>query len=203
MKSSDSQFTTTRVEAFSDGVLAIAITLLVLEIRVPHLESPVDVPATLSALLALSPKLAGFLLSFLFIAVFWVNHHRFFGLIRRVDAGLLWLNNLLLFLLCFIPFPTAFMGDYPNNPVTIGLFALVLVLAGLAFNGMWRHALTHRLYEEHVAPEMVQGALRRGLVGPAAYAAAGLLALAWPPAAWVIFLLVPLYYALPSGRRTN
>jgi uncharacterized membrane protein len=78
-----------RLEAFSYGVLAIAITLLVLEIKVPHLAVPGDACDTLATLLALGPKFLSYLLSFLFIAVFWVNHHLFFRLVRHVDAGLL------------------------------------------------------------------------------------------------------------------
>jgi Endosomal/lysosomal potassium channel TMEM175 len=107
----DRVFTASRVEAFSDGVLAIVITLLVLEIKTPRLHSTENVGQAWLALVDLVPKFASFFLSFFFIAVFWVNHHRLFALIRKVDWGILWLNNLLLLLLCFVPFPTAFIGD--------------------------------------------------------------------------------------------
>jgi uncharacterized membrane protein len=199
-------FSVNRIEAFSDGVLAIVITLLVLEIKSPELHVPTSAREALHALLALAPKFASFLLSFLFIAVFWVNHHRFFLLVRRADWGLLWLNNLLLFLLCAIPFPTAFMGDHPNNPVAVALFAVLLLLAGLAFNSMWRRARRRRLMDESVGEELVSRAIARGLVGPAAYACAALLAPLALPVSWAIFLVVPLYYAWPgvdSKRNTE
>jgi uncharacterized membrane protein len=90
------------------------------------------------------------MLSFFFIAVFWVNHHRFFLLVRQSDWGLLRSNNLPLFLLCAIPFPKAFMGDHPMNPVAVALFVFLLLLAGMAFNSIWRPARWKRLIGESV-----------------------------------------------------
>ncbi|MFM7584187.1 MAG: TMEM175 family protein, partial [Caldilinea sp.] len=166
-----------RLEAFSDGVLAIAITLLVLEIQMPHLNATGDAREAFAALIALGPKFLGYLLSFLFIAVFWVNHHRFFQLIKHVDAGLLWLNVLLLLALSFIPFPTGMIGEYPSNATGLALFALVLMAAGLVFNLMWRHADAQHLYHEEVRPTLVVSSAKRlGLVGPALYLLAALLA---------------------------
>lgn len=193
-------FSVNRIEAFSDGVLAIVITLLVLEIKSPDLHVPTSPMEALHALLALAPKFASFLLSFLFIAVFWVNHHRFFLLVRQADWGLIWSNNLLLLLLCTVPFPTAFMGDHPNNPVAVALFAFLLLLAGLAFNSMWRQARRRRLMDETVGEELVSRAIARGLVGPVVYACAALLAPLTLPISWAIFLIVPLYYAWPETK---
>jgi uncharacterized membrane protein len=188
-----------RLEAFSDGVLAIAITLLVLEIKVPHLAVPGDAREALAALLALGPKFLSYLLSFLFIAVFWVNHHRFFRLIRHVDAGLLWLNIVLLLALSFIPFPTGMIGEYPRNPVALALFAIVLMLAGIAFNLMWRHAESRRLYHDGVAPASIARAKARGLVGPVLYGLAAILAFMLPLASWALFIGIPFIYIF--GRR--
>lgn len=185
-----------RLEAFSDGVLAIAITLLVLEIKVPHLEAGLSVGETVQALLALTPKFVSYLLSFVFIAVFWVNHHRFFRLVERVDAGLLWLNILLLLALSFIPFPTAMIGEYPDNPVALALFALVLMAAGIAFNLMWRHSQARSLYHNDVAAALVDRAKRRGLLGPALYALAAVAAFVLPAAAWVLFIAIPALYVV-------
>lgn len=201
----DTTFGVNRIEAFSDGVLAIVITLLVLEIKSPELHTPTSSLEAWHALIALAPKFASFVLSFLFIAVFWVNHHRFFLLVRRSDWGLLWSNNLLLFLLCTIPFPTAFLGDHPRNPVAVALFAFLLLLAGLAFNGMWRQARRRRLIDESVRDEIVNAAIARGLAGPAAYACAALLSPIALPASWVIFLVVPVFYAWPQKTtdKTN
>lgn len=185
-----------RLEAFSDGVLAIVITLLVLEIKVPHLDVGQSAPEALRALVALTPKFLGYLLSFVFIAVFWVNHHQFFRQIRRVDLGLLWLNILLLLALSFIPFPTGFIGEYPGNPVALALFALVLMVAGLAFNMMWRYADSHRLFHEGMTAAALARAKMRGLFGPALYGLAALLAFVTPLAAWLLFVVIPVIYSI-------
>lgn len=183
-----------RLEAFSDGVLAIVITLLVLELKTPHLEAANDAREALAALVALTPKFLGYLLSFFFVAVFWVNHHRFFWLIRQVDHGLLWLNVLLLLALSFVPFPTSLIGEYPCNATGLALFALVLMSAGLAFNLMWRYARSHQLYHEDVSPALVARATVRGLVGLALYALAAFIAFVLPLAAWTLFVVIPLFY---------
>lgn len=192
-----------RLEAFSDGVLAIVITLLVLELKPPHLAAPDDAREALAALLALGPKFLGYLLSFLFVAVFWVNHHRFFRLVRSVDAGLLWLNVLLLLALSFVPFPTSMIGEYPANATGLALFALVLMTAGIAFNLMWRHARSRQLYQAGVRPALVDRAVARGLVGPALYALAAILAFAWPPAAWLLFIIIPLFYVFQRAGSAD
>lgn len=142
-------------------------------------------------------------LSFFFVAVFWVSHHRFFRLIERVDSGLLWLNVLLLLALSFIPFPTAMIGEYPGNPVSLALFAVVLMLAGIEFNLMWRHARSRQLYHTGVAPATVSRATARGLIGPVAYGLAALVAFVLPPAAWAIFIVVPRVYVFGSAARSS
>ncbi len=188
-----------RLEAFSDGVLAIVITLLVLEIKTPHLTAPNDAQEALRALAALGPKFLGYFLSFFFVAVFWVNHHRFFRLVRRVDTGLLWLNNLLLLALSFIPFPTGMIGEYPGNPTVLALFGVVLMIAGIAFNSMWRRAGAAGLYYDSVSQALINAAIARGVIGPVLYGLAAVLAFVLPAVAWVLFFGIPLIYVF--GRR--
>src|SRR5215470_5821491 len=102
-----SEMSTARIEAFSDGVFAIVMTLLVLEIHVPHLGAG-DVSEALSkSLLAMTPKFLSYLLSFSIVCIWWVAHHHFFDLLGRSDRGLLWFNSLFLMWLAFVPFPTA------------------------------------------------------------------------------------------------
>jgi uncharacterized membrane protein len=135
------------------------------------------------------------------VAVFWVNHHRFHQLVRRADWALLWLNNLLLLLLCAVPFPTAFIGDHPRNPVAVALFATLLMTASVAFNAMWRHARSRELIDPAVASGVVARAIRRGLVGPLAYACAALAATVAVPISWAVFGAIPLFYAWPLRNK--
>src|SRR5262245_18421822 len=122
-----------RTEAFSDAVFAIVVTLLVLELKVPvlrHHESAADLAHHLVELL---PKLLSWLISFIIVCKFWLNHHHLLGLARRADYGLAWLNSLFLMGQSFIPFPTALVGEYPTNPLAVSLFGAVFALNTLLF----------------------------------------------------------------------
>src|ERR1051326_736964 len=140
---------TGRVEAFSDGVFAIAITLLILDMHVPR---PSDLVARggdlLPALYALWPSLVAYLLSFTVILVMWVNHHRIFTVVRRTDQPFLFWNGLLLMFVTFVPFPTALLAEYMAPGSTFDQFRIATVvyaghgfLIALAFNGLWRYAI--------------------------------------------------------------
>jgi uncharacterized membrane protein len=98
-----------------------------------------------------------------------------------------------LLLLCFVPFPTAFIGDFPRNPIALALFALVLMLSGIAFNLMWRYALARGLTEENAVQSRISAAIRRGLLGPLAYPLSGGAALVFLPLSWLILLWVPVF----------
>jgi len=189
---------TSRVEAFSDGVLAIIITLLVLEIKIPELHDPTSLEEALRALFHLMPRFIGFLLSFAFVAVFWINHHRFFTLVPRVDWALLWLNNLLLLFLCFIPFPTGFIGENPRNPIALILFAFAFMSAGIVFNCMWRYAHRNGLVSEQVPDELIHKAIRRGLIGPVLYFLGGMMSFVLPVLSWILYGVVPILYGMPQ-----
>ena len=190
-----------RVEAFSDGVLAIVITLLVLELRVPHLRDALSHGEAWAALQGLLPKFVSFLLSFAYVAIFWVNHKHFFGRVAALNPGLLWLNNLLLLFLCFVPFPTAFVGEYPANPVALALFAVVLLCAGLTFTLMWHWAHRWGLMRASVGATEVREAVRTGLMGPPLYAFAAGGAFAAPWIAWSIFGAVPAFFFWHTMRH--
>ncbi len=200
--------TTSRAEAFSDGVLAIAITLLVLELRVP------DVPrgGTLSReLFHLWPKYAVFAVSFITIGIMWVNHHALFQGIARVDRPLLFINLVLLMSISFVPFPTAVLGDYLREGraghAAAALYGINMVLVGLGFLGLWWYLLGHPdLREDTLDDRGVRQALRRTMIGPTTYAAATLVALLSAPAALIVFAALAGYFAtgyVPALRGPN
>jgi uncharacterized membrane protein len=164
---------TSRVEAFSDGVFAIAVTLLILEIRVPHSAAP-DTPGALwAALAALWPSYLAFLLSFFVILVMWVNHHELMHLVRAVDYQLMFANGLVLLLVTFVPFPTAVLAQYLDSPAAraavafyCGTFFVISLAWGLLFLAIERRGL--------FAPEVDEATIRRirraYQLGPAVYA---------------------------------
>ncbi|HKO15083.1 MAG TPA: TMEM175 family protein [Gemmatimonadaceae bacterium] len=117
---------TTRLEAFSDGVLAIIITIMVLELRVPH-------GATLASLRPVLPVLASYVLSFVYLGIYWSNHHHMLHVTRRVDGAILWANLHLLFWLSLVPFVTGWMGENHFAPGPLALYGVVLLLAAMAY----------------------------------------------------------------------
>ena len=134
---------TARIEAFSDGVFAIAITLLVLNIKVPG-HAAVEQQGLAHALAALWPSYLAFITSFITILVIWVKHHWMFTLIQRSDHAFLYWNGLLLFVVTFLPFPTALLAEYllhPEAKVAANLYTGTVFAISLAFNGLWWHAV--------------------------------------------------------------
>ncbi len=119
-----------RLEAFSDGVLAIIITIMILELKLP-------VGDSLRDLLALWPTLLAYLISFLFIAIYWVNHHLIFQLANTINIKILWCNIAWLFVMSFIPFATAWVGTYPTAWAPLSLYFLDMFLASVAFHLMY------------------------------------------------------------------
>lgn len=189
---------TTRIEAFSDGVFAIVLTLLVLELRVPKIADTASEADFLRALVELGPNLFGFGVSFLVIAIFWVNHHQLFHSLERANRRLLWHNIHLLFWMCVIPFPTAFIGEYHDHLVPVMLYGFVMMMGGVAFNLMLRCALRSGLVAADVSSAVMRWAVRRGTIGPIAYGIAVVSALlsVWVPL--VLYILVPLFYFVPQ-----
>ena len=114
-----------RLEAFSDGVFAIVITLLILDIRVPEVEYE-QLPG---ALIDLLPRISAYVMSFVIIGLYWIAHHHSFRLISKTDGVFLWLNTLLLLLVSFFPFPTSLMGRYPFQTIPILLYGINLIAA--------------------------------------------------------------------------
>lgn len=167
---------TGRIEAFSDGVFAIAITLLILEVKVPHLPEAGSGRSLLSALTALWPSYLAYLTSFATIFIMWVNHHAIFQFVWRSDSSFQFANGFLLLLVTFVPFPTAVLAEYlerPAGPVAAAFYAGTFVVIGVAYNALWRAAIRgRRLTRGHVTEESIAGFTRGYRVGVPGYLAA-------------------------------
>ena len=164
---------TGRIEAFSDGVFAIAVTLLVLELKVPSLPGGGAGNALAAALLRQWPSYLAFVTSFFTILIMWANHHAIFNLVRRSDAEFLFANGFLLLLVTVVPFPTALLAQYldkPGAPVAAAVYAGTFVLAGLAYNVLWRSAIRdRRLLKSGVRDETIHEMTRRYRLGVPMY----------------------------------
>lgn len=189
---------TGRVEAFSDGVMAIIVTLLIFELHVPTI-TDFSLSGAYAALLTIAPKFISFAVSFITIAIFWVNHHHFFSRITHTDWKLLWYNNMLLFWLTIVPFTTAFIGDYPTFPAAVLVYALTLCLAGLSFTLMGRYVFfKSKLLSEAVPISERKREWRRSWMGTGLYAAASILALVFVQAALVLVAIIPMLFLVPN-----
>jgi uncharacterized membrane protein len=194
--------TKTRLEAFSDGVLAIAITLLVIEIRPPEIG---EGETLAHALWAQWPSYFAYLVSFLTIGVIWLNHHRVFEQVVRVDGPLLLLNLNLLLWTALIPFPTAVVAEHLGDPgeaarTASALYSGVLLLMGLAFGALFAWVThTDRLLHRLPPPDVVRAARLRFMFGQAVYAAAFALSWVSAPLALALCGLMALYYAFDQA----
>ena len=194
-----------RVEALSDGVFAIVVTLLVLEIKVPHVDAHDSVRALAGALLALAPKFVSWVISFATVCVIWLNHHRLFMRIGRLDNGLFWLNANLLLWTSFIPFPTALMGDYPGNRLAASFYGIVMLMMAFAFVLMrWRLHCHDGLLQDGADRELFREGTRRSVwMGPVAYGIGASLAWVFPPAAFVCYAAIAAYFVRPRGAGSG
>jgi len=183
--------TRNRLEAFSDGVIAILITIMVLELRPPH-------GAALSDLGPLLPKLASYLLSFALVAIYWNNHHHLLHAVQRVDGRVLWANVHLLFWLSLIPFVTAWMGESHAATIPVAAYGLVMLLSAVAYTLLVRALLA--LHGEDSALSRAIGADWKGKASLVAYAAAIPIAFAQPWIAIALFVAVAVAWWIPDRR---
>ena len=190
---------TSRVEAFSDGVIAIIVTLLIFEVRLPEVAAGASNGEMWAAFLSVAPKMGSFTVSFVTVAIFWVNHHSFFSGVTHTDWKLLWANNLLLFFLAIVPFTTAVLGDHLMQPVAIAAYALDLGLAGLAFTLMgWYVLFPGRLVDPGITERARRIEVRRSIGGSFMYLLGVPLAFVAPPVALVLFVAIPVAFIVPG-----
>lgn len=180
-----------RLEAFSDGVLAIIITIMVLELRPPH-------AMQFEALRQVWPGFLGYLLSFVHLAIYWNNHHHLLQAAKQVSGGILWANMHLLFWLSLVPFATAWMGDTHFAPWPVALYGLVLLLAAGAYEILTRALIRHH-GKESVLGKAV-GADRKGTASVVLYCVAIASALWLPWLACGIYALIAVIWLCPDPR---
>ena len=180
-----------RLEAFSDGVLAIIITIMVLELKTPH-------GAHLSDLKPLLPVFLSYALSFLYVGIYWNNHHHMFQVTPHVTGGILWANLHLLFWLSLVPFTTAWIGDHPAAPIPAAVYGVVLLLAGVAYRTLQRTILHAPGGNPTLAAAV--GRDRKGKVSLLAYLSAIPLSFVSPWIAHAVYVLVALIWLVPDSR---
>lgn len=191
-----------RTLAFSDGVFAFAITLLVTTIDVPRIAGDVGDRELQSRLDELLPFIGSYFLSFLIVGLLWLRHHRLFSRISRLDSRALSLNLLLLSLVALMPFSTEVMGRYGDLPSGLAIYALNLAAAGFAFTWLWWYCARHEMLGEELTPEEVRRELLIRLTVPAGFLLSIPVAFASvtaAQAAWVLTLVAQRFAARVTG----
>lgn len=180
-----------RMEAFSDGVIAIIITIMVLEMKVPH-------GINLEALRPLIPVFLSYLLSFIFLGIYWNNHHHLLQAIRQVNGRILWANLHLLFWLSLIPFVTRWMGENYFSSLPVALYGIVLLLAAIAYFILARALIAHHGKDSAIATAL--GRDFKGKVSVIIYAVAILLSFLNSLLACLLYVLVAIIWLIPDRR---
>jgi uncharacterized membrane protein len=181
----------TRLEAFSDGVVAILITIMVLELRLPA-------GADWTALRSLGPTFSAYVLSFVYLGIYWNNHHHLFQVVDRVTGGILWANLHLLFWLSLVPFVTNWMGEHTHEPLPTAIYGGVLLCAGIAYTILTREII--RVQGAHSKLKAAIGSDVKGYVSLACYGVAILSTFVRHEIAWGFYVLVALIWLVPDRR---
>jgi uncharacterized membrane protein len=182
---------TGRLEAFSDGVIAIIITIMVLELKVPH-------ETSFEAVRPLLPVFLSYVLSFIYVGIYWNNHHHMLHLVNSVTGPILWANLHLLFWLSLIPFVTAWMGENQLTTVPVALYGGVLLMAAIAYLILMTLIIRHEGRDSSFAKAM--GRDVKGKVSPALYAAGIATAFVQPLISVSLYVLVAAIWFIPDRR---
>jgi uncharacterized membrane protein len=180
-----------RLEAFSDGVLAILITIMVLELKVPHSEMIYD-------LIPLAPIFLSYVISFIYLAIYWNNHHHLFQAVHHVNGTILWANMNLLFWLSLIPFVTAWSGENHFSSLPVAAYGLVLMMSRISYFVLTRILIRHHGKQSTIAHAI--GKDTKGIVSMVLYASAIVIAYWYPKISFLIYSSVAAMWFVPDSR---
>jgi uncharacterized membrane protein len=180
-----------RLEAFSDGVIAILITIMVLELKVPH-------GATIEALLPLWPVFLSYVLSFVYIGIYWNNHHHMLHAVREVSGGVLWANLHLLFWISLVPFVTGWMGENHFQTVPVATYGLVLFMSSLAYLLLEQRLIAHS--DRNAALARAVGSDRKTKISILLYLVGVGLSFIWSWLGFAVYIGVAIIWLVPDRR---
>jgi uncharacterized membrane protein len=180
-----------RLEAFSDGVIAILITIMVLELKVPH-------GADLRALLPLWPVFLSYILSFIYIGIYWNNHHHMLHAVREISGGVLWANLHLLFWLSLVPFVTGWMGENHFDTIPVAAYGAILFMCAIAYTVLVRCLMAH--HGKNAELEQAIGSDTKGKLSIVLYLAGIVLSFVWSWLGFVTYIAVAIMWLVPDRR---
>lgn len=194
--------TTHRIEALTDGIFAIAMTLLVLTLDLPEVEKGLTQTGLHHLLMAQRDIFFNYALSFVLLAILWIIHHQQFHFIKRTDRKHLWINIFTLMFIALIPFSTSLVGDYPDDWMAEFFFGSNMFILGMLFNLNWAYATKgHRLVDRSLEPRRIALGKKKGAVTPLVSLLAMVLSLIHPQLSFYVYILIPIILSLPQFRR--
>ena len=182
--------TKTRIEAFSDGVIAIIITIMVLELKIPH-------GSTLADLFELWPVFISYVLSFAFVGIYWANHHHLLHTVRQINSRLIWANLTLLFFLSIIPFTTGWMGENHFENIPVAVYALNLLLCAISFF-ILQQVIMADIGHSNSMIDALNKQKQKGIISLMIYELAIPCALFYPVISAVLFAIVSILWVIPD-----
>ena len=198
MESNTFFISTTRLENFSDGVFAIVLTLLAFQFKVPKFSNDVDLMQNFYELVRIAPYLLGFIFSFFFIAVFWVNHHHLYHVIKETNGTLLWYNIYFLFWITMLPFAIAMVGDHPLVPLAAVSLGFVLFMASVAAYLLFRYSyVKSKLVDETLSNDSIKNGLSKNMLASVITLIGILIAFKWVYISYCIYFTVLIIYVNP------
>lgn len=209
MESKTFFISTTRLENFSDGVFAIILTLLAFQFKVPNFSNNVDIIQNWNELVKMTPHVLGFIFSFLFIGVFWVNHHHLYHAVKETNSALLWYNINFLFWITMLPFAIAMVGDHPHIPIAAVCLGFDLLMTSIAAYLLLHYSyIKSKLVDETLSHESIKDGLNKNLLGIIITIVGILVAFKWVYVSYCIYFVVLLIFVNPikiektlRGRR--
>lgn len=196
------ELTTRRLEALTDGIFAISMTLLVLTLDIGDVSKGITQTGLHILLLAQLPRFFNYALSFVLLALFWILHHQQYRFIKKTEHLHLWINIFILMFIALIPFSTSLIGDFPDDWMAEMFFGVNMLMIGILFSWNWYYSTKDlRLVEGELEKKRVNLGIRRGLVTPAVSLLAILMAFVNPSYSSYIYLLIPIILSMPQFRK--
>lgn len=190
-----------RLEAFSDGVFAIVMTLLVLDLKVPHITHPESAADVWTALAGVRSTFFSWAVSFFFVALIWLHHGQILRMSVKSDYGTTWINTFLMFLICLLPFPTSLMGEYPLSPTIVMLWGLMFSATTSMLTWFYYYNVKNYLHPNFDKQAAMRNVRFSILGGPLIYLVASMLAFVSVYISYVMYAFVPFLYILPLDKE--
>jgi uncharacterized membrane protein len=194
------QFDKTRLETFSDGVFAIIITLLVLELKMPHDESIDNSAKLFDEIKHIFPVLFSWIVSVLIVGTLWLQHHNLLHMAKKSDYGMVWINTIVLMFSALIPFPAHLMGTYPHIPLAVASLGIVLIFVSLSTIWLYYYITKNYLKEEYNRVVVMKNVRLSVILAPLFYILAAAVAWIHPYITFAIYAIVPLLFLLPLDK---